>query len=305
MITALAQGRLMNKKMEINEWLAPNYDLKLNFTIPNPDRRLDPSWKGIFGRLSPEEQQLFIEAYTPKNDAFKEAGLSGKELATWKYERYIKDYLSCVQSVDDNVGRLTDYLKENGLDENTIVIYSSDQGFYLGEHGWFDKRFMYEESFKTPLIMSWPAVIKPGRVNENLVMNIDIAKTLLDAAKVKMPSSMQGESMLPLLKGDTPANWRKSVYYHYYEDGDEHNVPKHIGVRTKRYKLIWFYENREWELYDLLKDEKELRNVYDQHRYKKIQKRLKKQLLRLERKYKDDEMIKSAAAKDAKQSNLF
>ena len=153
--------------------------------------------------------------------------------------------------------------------------------------------------------MSWPAVIKPGRVNENLVMNIDIAKTLLDAAKVKMPSSMQGESMLPLLKGDTPANWRKSVYYHYYEDGDEHNVPKHIGVRTKRYKLIWFYENREWELYDLLKDEKELRNVYDQHRYKKIQKRLKKQLLRLERKYKDDEMIKSAAAKDAKQSNLF
>ena len=282
------------QKMEVSKWLTPNYDLKENFIIETPNQRLDPSWKGIFGRLTPEEQQKFKEAYTPKNDAFKKANLSGKELATWKYERYIQDYLSCIQSVDDNVGRMTNYLKENGLDKNTIVIYSSDQGFYLGEHGWFDKRFMYEESFKTPLIMSWPAVIKPGTVNKNLVMNLDIAETLLDAAKVKVPSSMQGESMLPLLKSKKPVVGRKSVYYHYYEDGDEHNVAKHVGVRTDRYKLIWFYENREWELYDLLKDKNELHNVYNQQQYQAIQKQLKKELLQLENKYKDDEMIKLA-----------
>ncbi len=287
------------QQMEVGKSLTPNYDLKENFNTDIPDQLLDASWKGIFGRLSPEEQQMFKEAYTPKNDAFRKAGLSGEALATWKYERYIKDYLSCIKSVDDNVGRLTDYLKENGLDKNTIVIYSSDQGFYLGEHGWFDKRFMYEQSFKTPLIVSWPSEIKFGTVNKDLVMNIDIAETLLDAAKVSIPTSMQGKSMLPLLKGKTPGNWRKSVYYHYYESGDEHNVAKHIGVRTDRYKLIWFYENREWELYDLLNDQNELHNVYDQVEYKDIQKKLKKQLIRLERKYKDDEMVKMSSINNA------
>lgn len=283
------------QKMEVGKSLTPNYDLKQNFNIDKPTQPLDPGWKGIFGRLSPEEQQMFKDAYTPKNDAFKKAGLSGEALATWKYDRYIKDYLSCIQSVDDNVGRVTDYLKANGLDKNTIVIYSSDQGFYLGEHGWFDKRFMYDQSFKTPLIMSWPAVIKPGTVSKDLVMNIDIAETLLDAAKINIPSAMQGKSMLPILKSKTPGDWRKSVYYHYYESGDEHNVAKHVGVRTDRYKLIWFYENGEWELYDLLNDENELRNVYDQLQYKSIQNQLKKQLVDLERKYKDDEMVKLSA----------
>ncbi|MDP4128824.1 MAG: sulfatase, partial [Bacteroidota bacterium] len=236
------------QKMRIDEWLAPNYDLKENFEIEEPYQRLDDSWKAIFGRLNPEDQKIFEEAYGPENSAFKKANLSGKQLAIWKYERYIKDYLRCIQSVDDNVGRLTDYLKQNGLDQNTIVIYSSDQGFYLGEHGWFDKRFMYEESFKTPLIIKWPAVIKPGTVNKDMVMNIDLAETLLDAAKLKIPVSMQGESILPLLKGTRPGNWRKSLYYHYYDAGGEHNVAKHVGVRTDRYKLIWFYENNEWEL---------------------------------------------------------
>ena len=217
-------------------------------------------------------------------------------MGKWKYERYIKDYLGCVQSVDDNVGRVSDYLKQNGLDENTIVIYTSDQGFYLGEHGWFDKRFMYEESFKTPLIISWPAQIKFGRVNKNLVMNIDIAETLLDAAKVNIPVAMQGKSMLPILKSTTPIAGRKSVYYHYYEAGDEHNVPKHVGVRTDRYKLIWFYENREWELYDLLKDKTEVNNVYNKPACMAIQKQLKKELLESVKKYKDDE-IKELASK--------
>lgn len=285
------------QKMQINKWMAPNYDLKENFKVSEPYQRLDSNWVNIFGRLSPEEQHSFEVAYTTENDAFKKANLSGKDLAIWKYERYMKDYLRCIQSVDDNVGRLMNYLKEKGLDKNTIVIYSSDQGFYLGEHGWFDKRFMYEQSFKTPLIIRWPAVIKPGSVSNDLVMNIDIAETLLNAAKVKIPSSMQGESMLPILEGKHPNNWRKSVYYHYYESGGEHNVAKHVGVRTDRYKLIWYYENNEWELFDLLKDANELHNVYNKPEYKQIQNDLKKQLQQMEHTYKDSEMVKMNAGK--------
>jgi arylsulfatase A-like enzyme len=283
--------------MRIDKWLAPNYDLKENFKIDQPYQRLDEYWKSIFGRLSPEEQQKFQEAYTPKNKAFIKANLKGKQLAIWKYERFIKDYLRCIQSVDDNVGRLIDYLKQKRLDKNTIVIYSSDQGFYLGEHGWFDKRFMYEQSFKTPLIIKWPCVIKSGTVNKDLVMNIDIAETLLDAAKVTIPSSMQGKSILPLLKGKHPGNWRKAVYYHYYDSGGEHNVAKHLGVRTDRYKLIWFYENNEWELYDLLKDKNELHNLYNNPVFQQIQNILKEQLNQLEHQYKDSEMVKKTPSK--------
>jgi arylsulfatase A-like enzyme len=281
------------QKMRIDEWLSPNYDLKENFKVDSPYQPLDQAWKAIVNRLSPEEKNKFEEAYTPLNNAFKKADLKGKQLAIWKYERYIKDYLRCIQSVDDNVGRVNDYLKQNGLDKNTIVIYSSDQGFYVGEHGWFDKRFMYEESFKTPLIIRWPGVIKPGSVSNDMVMNLDIAETLLDAAKVKIPPDMQGESMLPLFKEDKKSlNWRKEVYYHYYDSGEEHNVAEHIGIRTDRYKLIWFYENHEWELYDLLTDKHELHNLYNNPRYKQIQIDLKSRLKQLEVRYKDTEMVK-------------
>jgi arylsulfatase A-like enzyme len=279
------------QKMRIDEWLSPNYDLKENFTVDPPYQILDQSWKSIFGRLSPAEKKAFEEAYTTQNKAFKAADLKGKQLAMWKYQRYIKDYLRCVQSVDDNVGRVSDYLKQNGLDKNTIVIYSSDQGFYLGEHGWFDKRFMYEESFKTPLIIKWPAVIKPGRVSNNMVMNLDVSETLLDAAKVKIPAEMQGQSMLPLFKGKDQADSRKAVYYHYYDAGGEHNVARHVGVRTDRYKLIWYYENDESELFDLLKDKQELHNLYNDPRYGKIKDELKSKLRQMEVKYKDTEMI--------------
>lgn len=278
------------QKMRIDEWLSPNYDLKENFKVDTPYQRLDQGWKSIFARLSPAEKRAFEEAYTPQNDAMKKAGLTGKELALWKYQRYVKDYLSCIQSVDDNVGRVQTYLSEHGLDKNTIVIYSSDQGFYVGEHGWFDKRFMYEESFKTPLIIKWPAAIKPGTVSSDLVMNLDIAETLLDAAKVKIPAEMQGESMMPLFK-EKKTDWRKAVYYHYYDSGGEHNVAAHIGVRTDRYKLIWFYENNEWELYDLVNDKQELHNIYGKPQYKKIQNDLKQQLQEMEQKYKDDDML--------------
>lgn len=279
------------QKMRIDEWLTPNYDLKENFKIEQPYQRLDEYWKSIFDRLTPEEKQQFEAAYGPENKIFKESDYKGKQLAIWKYQRYIKDYLRCVQSVDDNVGRMNEYLKQNGLDNNTIVIYSSDQGFYLGEHGWFDKRFMYEESFKTPLIIRWPGVIKPGTKSNDLVINIDIAETLLDAAKVKIPSSMQGKSMMPLLNGKKAGKWRKSLYYHYYDSGGEHNVAEHVGIRTDRYKLIWFYENNEWELYDLSKDKNELHNLYNNTGYHHIQNTLKKKLKKEERKYKDNEMV--------------
>jgi arylsulfatase A-like enzyme len=275
------------QQMAIAKWLTPNYDLKENFVVSKPYESLDANWKNIFGRLNAEEQQAFIKAYSPENDVFKSAGLSGKELAIWKYQRYMKDYLRTIQSVDDNVGRMLDYLEENGLDKNTIVIYSSDQGFYLGEHGWFDKRFMYEQSFRTPLLVRWPNVIKPGSTNNDLVMNLDIPETLLQAAHVKIPGEMQGESMLSLWKGNTPADWRKYVYYHYYESGGEHNVAKHVGVRSERYKLIHFYENNDWELYDLKKDTLELNNIYNDPAYLKIQESLKNELLLQMKKYKD------------------
>jgi arylsulfatase A-like enzyme len=276
------------QKMEISKWLAPNYDLKENLGITKKTERLDSNWMAIVGRLNPDEQKAFIEAYTPKNDAFKKANLKGKDLAIWKYQRYVKDYLRTIQSVDDNVGRLMNYLKEKGLDKNTIVIYTSDQGFYLGEHGWFDKRFMYEESFRTPLIVRWPDVIKPGGINNDMVMNLDLGETLLDAAQVKIPADMQGKSMLPTWKGQTPGDWRKYVYYHYYESGGEHNVAKHIGVRSDRYKLIYFYENNEWELYDLQKDSSELNNVYGNPEYKQIQDSLKNELQIQMKKFKDN-----------------
>ncbi|HZW70655.1 MAG TPA: sulfatase [Hanamia sp.] len=276
------------QKMEISKWLAPNYDLKENLGITKATERLDSNWMGIFGRLSPDEQKAFIAAYTPKNDSFKKANLKGKDLAIWKYERYVKDYLRTIQSVDDNVGRLMDYLKEKGLDKNTIVIYTSDQGFYLGEHGWFDKRFMYEQSFRTPLIVRWPAVIRPGSVTNDMVMNLDLAETLLDVAQVKIPAEMQGRSMLPIWQGKTPDDWRKYVYYHYYESGGEHNVAKHIGVRSDRYKLIYYYENGDWELYDLQKDPNELNNVYGKPEYKSVKDSLSNELNVQIKKYKDN-----------------
>ncbi len=274
------------QKMEIGKWLSPNYDLKEEM-FPKSQHRYDGLWKNVFGRLTPEEQQAFLKAYKPKNEAFREADLSGKALVRWKYQRFMKDYLRTIQSVDDNVGRVMDYLKAHDLDKNTIVIYTSDQGFYLGEHGWFDKRFMYKESFRTPLIVRWPSVVKPGSVSEAPVMNLDIGATLIDAAGGEIPDDMQGKSFLSVLKGEVPKDWRKYVYYHYYASGGEHNVAKHVGVRSKDYKLIYFYENDEWELYDLKKDSLELHNVYDNPDYEPVRDTMVRELWKQMRKYDD------------------
>lgn len=237
-------------------------------------------------RLTPAQQQTWDAAYGPKNQTFREATLSGKELVKWKYQRYVKDYLRCVAAVDDNIGRLLDFLEESGLDQNTIVIYSSDQGFYLGEHGWFDKRWMYEESLRMPLVMRWPGAIKPGTRISALTQNIDFAPTLLDAAKIAVPADIQGESMAPLFNGDR-SQWRESIYYHYY-GSDGHGVPGHYGARNDRYKLIHFYKTDEWELFDLQKDPREMESQYNNPEYKGIRERMHKELDRLRADYKNN-----------------
>ena len=205
-----------------------------------------------------------------------------KELTEWKYQCYMRDYLSVASAVDDSIGEIVAYLKETGLDKNTIVIYSSDQGFYLGEHGWFDKRFMYEESFKTPLIVRWPGVIKPGQVNSrDIVSPVDFAETFLDLAGVEIPSDMQGASLVPIFKGVRPDNWRSAFYYHYYEYPASHLVKKHEGVYDGRYKLIHFYDDiDEWELYDLTSDPTELKNVYGSPELAPVVERLTEELKR-------------------------
>ncbi|MHC4445114.1 MAG: sulfatase family protein [Planctomycetota bacterium] len=238
--------------------------------------------------LTPEQMKLWKAAYEPKNKVFRKAKLTGDDLVRWKYQRYIKDYLRCIASVDDSVGRLLDYLDETGLADNTVVIYSSDQGFYLGDHGWFDKRFMYEESLRMPLMVRWPGVTKAGSVDEHLVQNLDFAETFLDLAGVKVPADMQGVSVVPLLLGRRPKDWRKSIYYHYWEYPAVHSVNRHYGVRTDRYKLMYYYELKEWELFDLKKDPNEMKSVYDDPAYAGKVKELEAELYRLQKYYKDD-----------------
>ena len=238
--------------------------------------------------LTPEQKKLWDAAYNPKNEAFRKANLQGKDLVRWKYQRYIKDYLRCIASVDDNVGRVLDYLDASGLAKNTVVVYTSDQGFYLGDHGWFDKRFMYEESLRMPLLVRYPREIKPGSVSDAIVLNLDFAATFLDYAGVPVPDDIQGESMRAVLRGKTPRNWRKSTYYHYYEYPAVHSVKRHYGVRTQRYKLIHFYHDiDEWELYDLKKDPREMKSVYNDPAYADIVQELTAELKRLRQKYKD------------------
>lgn len=231
-----------------------------------------------------------VDRWAYRKKELLESGLIGKELVRAKYQAYMRDYLACIAGVDENVGRLLDYLKESGLDKNTVVMYSADQGFYLGEHGWFDKRFMYEESFRTPLLAKWPGVIQPGSINTDLVQNIDFAETFLDLAGIEAPADMQGKSIVPLLKGNTPADWRDSLYYHYYEYPGCHSVRRHEGVATQRYKLIRFYgpdvpNAEEWELYDLKRDPREMKNEYNNPEYKAVVQTMKEKLTALIKEY--------------------
>ncbi len=267
------------------------YDLKML----DKEKEIKTKYRGMFqrqyDRMTEEQKAAWDAYYDPIIKEFKAENLQGKDLALWKYNRYMQDYLRTIQSVDDGVGQILDYLKENGLEENTIVVYTSDQGFYLGEHGWFDKRFMYEESFRTPILMKYPKEIKPGTVVDELVQNIDFAPTFLDYAGVDIEESIQGESLRKLVKGDA-SEWRDALYYTFYEFPGEHRVKRHYGVRTDRYKLIHFYYDiDEWELYDLEEDPSEMHNVYNDPAYTAVRKEMHDQLKVMRLKYGDSDAM--------------
>ncbi len=241
-------------------------------------------------RLNDSQRAAWEAAYGPKRKAFEIENPEGKDLVRWKYQRYMQDYLGCIAGVDENVGRVLDYLEESGLEENTLVVYTSDQGFYLGDHGWFDKRFMYEESLRMPLLVKFPGSVSSCSVNQELVVNLDFAPTFLEMAGIVKPSDMQGESLKKLLIEQTNFPWRDSIYYHYYEFPAVHQVKRHYGIRTKKYKLIHFYHDIDaWELYDLEEDPKEMRNVYDFPDYSDIAGKLKTELSRLQQFYGDSD----------------
>ena len=264
------------------------YDLKMadkeNEIHSNPN--LEEYGRHIYSNMKPDQKAAWDAYYDPIIADFKAKKRTGQELAEWKYQRSMHDYCRVIHSVDRNIGRVLDYLEEQGLMENTLIVYTSDQGFYMGEHGWFDKRFMYEESFRTPLLMRLPGG-KRGDIPQ-LVQNIDYAPTFLELAGVAVPSDIQGESLLPLLKGEEPKDWRDALYYHYYEYPAEHAVKKHYGVRDDRYKLIHFYDDiDQWELYDLQADPKEMHNCYGQPGYEEVTQRMMTKLKDLQRQYDD------------------
>jgi arylsulfatase A-like enzyme len=265
-------------------------DMDIRYDLKMQDDRIESRfpWMEHTARMNEKQKKAWDAHYNPIKNDFIERNLQGKELDVWKYQRYMQDYLACIRSVDENVGRVLDYMKENGLDENTLVVYTSDQGFYMGEHGWFDKRFMYEESLRTPLLMRLPSgYTAKGEVTE-MVQNIDYAPTFLDFAGVEIPAEIQGESMKPILAGEKNVEWRDGIYYHYYEFPNEHMVKRHYGIRTDRYKLIHFYNDiDEWELYDLKTDPHEMNNLIDSKDHAALIDSLKTELVKLQEKYND------------------
>ena len=283
----LSSAALM-QEMEIDSDLDWGGDLKLRWE-PGENGGLTYWHKHLANRLTMEQRTAWNDAYGPKNAdfhrRFTDGTLLGRDLTLWKYQRYVKDYLRTVRSMDDQIGRLLDALDRQGLADDTIVIYTSDQGFFLGEKGWFDKRWMYEESLRMPLLVRWPGVVAAGSENTNLIQNLDLAQTMLDAADVEAPSAMQGRSLVPLLRGHRSSPWRDAIYYHYYDYAGPHRVMRHEGVRTDRYKLIHYYPLAQWELFDLDADPRELNNLYGHPDYIQITSRLKKRLSQLKDQY--------------------
>jgi arylsulfatase A-like enzyme len=282
---------MLHHKAPHRPW-TPNAEHGAHFstkTIPEPATMWD-DYQGRTDALRENKQRL--ADLTPA-DVKQEppAGLTGDALIKWKYQRYMQDYLATVQSVDDNVGRVLDALDKAGLGRNTIVVYTSDQGFFLGDHGLFDKRFMYEESIRMPFLVRWPAAITAGARIDAMGLNVDFAPTFLDAAGLPPSPDMQGRSLVPVLRGQTPRDWRSSMYYRYYHDPGHHNTRAHYGVRTKTHKLIYFWKKDQWELYDLVKDPKEMHNLYGQPAQATLTARLKTELARLKKEAKDDDQL--------------
>ena len=267
-------------------------DMMIARTMTDTDVKLTNVEKT--GHLNAAQKAEWDKYYEPRNAAFRAANLKGADLVRWKYQRYMHDYTATIRGIDESVGRVLDYLEKSGLAENTIVIYSSDQGFFLGEHGWFDKRWIFEESMRTPLLVRWPGVIKPGSTNKDIVSNLDFAPTFLEAAGVPVPAEMQGHSLLPVFRGATPGDWRKSFYYEYYEYPAPHHVMPHEGVVTDRYKLVRFFAPKRdvyWELFDLQTDPNEMTSIYGKPGYETVQKDLTDELARLKAELKVPETI--------------
>lgn len=286
------EGRLAAQQQEMS--IASDHDMDLIYDnkayLPGDSSRLSQTYLNYVERLSKEEQQKYWAFYDSLSCDFKRKHLEGRELTEWKFQRYMRDYAKVTKTLDDNIGRVLDYLKEQGLDKNTLVVYTSDQGFYMGEHGFFDKRFMYEESLNTPLLMRLPeGYERKGEVTE-MVQNIDYAPTFLEMAGASIPKDIQGESLVPLLKKEKAiGKWRDAIYYHFYEFPAEHMVKRHYGIRTKRYKLIHFYNDIDtWEMYDLQEDPQEMHNIYNVRAYRKVQEDLHKKLRMLQKKYDDN-----------------
>ena len=283
-----------DQEMEIASSMSWGWDLKVP-RHPETGERTD-GWDQLIERndLTDRQRERIKEAYAEENREFYEEydQMSEEERLRWRYQRYVKDYLRTIRGLDDGVGRVISYLERENLLDETIVIYAGDQGFFLGENGWFDKRWIYEESMRQPLIVHWPDGIEAGSVNEHLVQNTDLAPTVLDLAEVEVPGSMQGRSLVPLLQGGTPEDWREAVYYQYYEGPPSmdavHNVAQHYGVRTEQYTLARYPGLEEWELFDLEEDPEQLQSVYGEPDYSDVQERLKERLSELQKKYEDD-----------------
>ena len=235
--------------------------------------------------LTPEQMSRWQAAYGRENEIFLTQDLRDQALTRWKYQRYVADYMRVISAMDVSVGKVLDELDRLGLGDNTVVVYTSDQGFFVGDHGWFDKRWMYEESLRTPLLVRWPGVVRAGTHNTDLVMNLDLAQTFLEIGGVSAPAQMQGRSLVPLLRGQTPPDWRDAIYYQYFAYPDWHMVRRQYGVRTQRYKLIHFYEDGAWELFDLARDPDEMRSVYADPQYAGVVAELKLRLTTLRQQY--------------------
>jgi arylsulfatase A-like enzyme len=235
--------------------------------------------------LTPDQRLAWEAAYGPENERFRSLALQGEDATRWKYQRYIKDYMRVVLAMDAAVGRVLDRLDATGLSDSTVVIYTSDQGFFLGDRGWFDKRWMYEESLRTPMLVRWPGVVPAGSVNHELVMNLDLAQTMLDLAAVQAPPVMQGSSLVPLLRGSDSSGWRDAIYYQYFAYPDWHMVHRQYGIRTRTHKLIHYYEVDRWELFDLSRDPLEMRSVHADPGYREVRDRLEARLGELRRQY--------------------
>ena len=280
-----------SQDMSLEHTFTEDWDLKL---LTGDEMRANPSnhLAQVYLRMPEDVQRKWDSVYAGRIAEYRSGKLSGKELVRWKYQQYMRDYLATVLSVDEGIGRVLECLEKEGELDNTIVVYTSDQGFFLGEHGWFDKRFMYEECQRMPLIVRYPKAIKAGSVSSALCMNVDFAPTFLDFAGVEIPSDIQGESLKRVLEngGKTPEDWRKAVYYHYYEYPAEHSVKRHYGIRTNDFKLIHFYNDiDQWEMYDVKKDPKEMSNIFDSEEYASTRESLHTLLREVQKQYGDDD----------------